>query len=281
MFGYVRAYKPDMTFSQYDIYKGIYCSLCKKIGKSYGLLARMTLSYDFAFFSLFRMSVESTCSGFSKSRCSFNPTKKCLQCNLEDKDLEFSADVSMLMVCYKFLDNLQDSHGIKHILLKILSPYFNSIHQKAMKRAGDADEILKRMHFSQLEVEKRNTSNIDEACHPSADALGKLLALGKGDELSEELYRFGYLLGRWVYLIDALDDYEDDKKNDSFNPFVVSGKSIGEGIESLNLTQAEAINSFERIKVYKYKKIITNVLFDGLHFSMNAVKERKENEKSL
>ena len=57
LFGYVRAYKPNMTFSQFDIYKGIYCSLCKEIGKRYGLLARMTLSYDLAFFALLKFAV--------------------------------------------------------------------------------------------------------------------------------------------------------------------------------------------------------------------------------
>ncbi len=276
MFGYVRAYKPDMTFSQFDIYKGVYCSLCKKIGKNYGILARMTLSYDFAFFALVRMSVEENCSGFSKSRCSFNPMKKCLQCNLEDKDLEFSADVSMLMVYYKFLDNLQDSKGIERFLLKLLSPYFNRIRKKALKRAKKADEILNNMHLSQLKAEN-DFYGIDEVCHPSADALGKLLALDK----DESLYRFGYLLGRWVYLIDAFDDMEKDKKEKAFNPFLFTERSSESIVEALNLTQSEAITAFENIKVYKYKKIIDNVLYDGLHFSMKTVLGRNVNEKSL
>ena len=34
------------------------------------------------------------------------------------------------------------------------------------------------------------------------------------------LKRFGYLLGRWIYFIDALDDLEDDLKEGGFNPFI-------------------------------------------------------------
>ena len=57
MLGYVRAYRPEMKFKDYDMYKGVYCSLCKSIGKRYGLLARLTLSYDFTFLAILRMAV--------------------------------------------------------------------------------------------------------------------------------------------------------------------------------------------------------------------------------
>lgn len=281
MFGYVRAYKPEMTFSQYDIYKGVYCSLCKSIGKNYGLLARMTLSYDFAFFALMRMSVEQSCSGFKKSRCSFNPAKKCLECNLEDADLEYTADVSMLMVYYKFLDNIQDSKGVKKLLLKLLSPYFNHFGRKGKKRCPEAAEILEKMHLAQLEAEKRFSGNIDEACHPSANALGKLLALNKATD-TDLLYRFGYMIGRWVYLADALDDYEKDKADGNYNPFLSAENFSHEAcVASLNLTAFQAVKIFEEIKTYKYKKLIENILYDGLNSSVKAVMERKNNEKSL
>ncbi|MBQ8782934.1 MAG: hypothetical protein IJZ57_04095 [Clostridia bacterium] len=281
MFGYVRAYKPEMTFSQYDIYKGIYCSLCKAIGKNYGLIARLTLSYDFAFFALVRMSVEEACSGFKKSRCSFNPAKKCLECNLDDRDLEYTADVSMLMVYYKFLDNLQDSRGVKKLFFKLLSPYFNHIGKKGRKRNSEADDILNKMHLSQIDAEKNFNGNIDEVCHPSADALGKLLALNKVSQ-QEVLYKFGYMIGRWVYLVDALDDYENDEKDNSFNPFVLKENyTLDNAVASLNLTASEAVSAFEKLKIYKHKNIILNILYDGLHSSVKAVVERKGYEKSL
>lgn len=281
MFGYVRAYKPDMTFSQYDIYKGIYCSLCKCIGKNYGILARMTLSYDFAFFALVRMSVENSCSGFKKSRCTFNPAKKCLECSLEDKDLEYTADVSMLMVYYKFLDNIQDSRGVRKLLLRLMAPYFNYIGNKSRKRCPKADVILEAMYLAQSDTEKNFSGNIDEACHPSADALGKLLALHKTND-ADLLYRFGYMIGRWVYLTDALDDYEKDKADGTFNPFLSQDDFSSDNcVASLNLTSAQAIDIFNEIKTYKYKKIVENILYDGLHSSVKSVIERKNNEKSL
>lgn len=43
------------------------------------------------------------------------------------------------------------------------------------------------------------------------------------DELSRRvLYRLGYLMGRYVYLCDALDDIESDLKKHRYNPFILA-----------------------------------------------------------
>ena len=58
MFGYIKADKPEMKIKEFEIYKAVYCSLCKELGKSYGLLARLTLSYDFTFLALLNMALK-------------------------------------------------------------------------------------------------------------------------------------------------------------------------------------------------------------------------------
>ena len=281
MLGYVRAYKPDMTFRNFDIYKGLYCSLCKEIGRRYGLIARMTLSYDFVFFALVRMGLRIECTPFKNSRCSFNPAKKCLACSLDNTDLQYTADVSMLMVYYKYLDNIDDSSGIKKFFLKILSPYFRRIYKKAKRNCPEADDILKEMYISQAEAEK-SEAVIDAAAHPSAKALGCLLTLGSGYGDDETLYRFGYSVGRWVYLVDAADDYEDDLKSGGFNPFKKFGKEdfIEKAKFSLNLTLGEAVSLFEKLKINHYKSIIKNILYDGMYYSAKRVFADKEDKNN-
>ena len=46
MYGKVRINVPEIKVREYDEYKGIYCSLCKILGKRYGVLARALLTYD-------------------------------------------------------------------------------------------------------------------------------------------------------------------------------------------------------------------------------------------
>lgn len=273
MFGYIRAYKPNLTFAQYDVYKGVYCSLCKEIGKRYGLLARMTLSYDLSFFAMMRMSMTDECVKFQKSACSFNPLKKCLKCPLDNKDLEYSADVLMLMVYYKYLDNLDDCRAVKRFFLKCVCFYFKKLRKKARLRCPDADKILETMHSEQALTESGGPAGIDEACHPSAKALGELLVLNKECESSDLFRRFGYAVGRWVYLIDAADDYPDDKKTGSFNPFLsYSENEYRKAAESsLNLTAGEAVKCFNELKIHRFRPILSNILYDGMFSSMKSV----------
>ena len=57
MFGYVRLFKPNITMGEYEQYKGIYCTLCKRLGKRYGVASRFTLSYDMTFLALLEMAL--------------------------------------------------------------------------------------------------------------------------------------------------------------------------------------------------------------------------------
>ena len=87
MFGYIRISKPELKVKEYEMYKAVYCSLCKYLGKEYGILSRLTLSYDFTFLALLNMSLKDGCENFHKGRCAFNPIKKCNYC---ENDKNFS-----------------------------------------------------------------------------------------------------------------------------------------------------------------------------------------------
>ena len=88
MFGYVRANKPELKVKELEMYKAVYCTLCKVMGKRYGRFSRFTLSYDFTFLALLNMSLSEKCSGIKKGHCVFNPLKKCNYCKDFDAFLE-------------------------------------------------------------------------------------------------------------------------------------------------------------------------------------------------
>ena len=77
MFGYIRPFKPEMRVCEYEAYKGIYCALCKALGKEYGIAARFALSYDGAFVALLSVSLSQECATMQKGRCTCNPLKGC------------------------------------------------------------------------------------------------------------------------------------------------------------------------------------------------------------
>ena len=284
MLGYIRSYKPEMTFKNYEIYKGVYCTLCKSLGKRYGLPARFILSYDFTFFAMVRMALREGCPQFTASRCSFNPAKKCLDCNRDNEDIAYTADVSILMMYHKLCDNIADSKFFKRALCKILLPYAKHLYKKACARTGDVYKVLETQMSRQQTLEKNNAS-LDEAADPSAVMLSELLGYNIECNDLSSLRKFGYMVGRWVYITDAAHDCEDDIKDGSFNPLKKrfsspDFKNYCE--EMMNLTIGEAILCYKRLKIYRFDDILTNVLYDGVYsVTQKVLKEDDELEKSL
>ena len=282
MLGYVRAYKPEMTFKNYELYKGVYCTLCKSLGKRYGLPARFILSYDFTFFAMVRMAVRDCCPNFVSSRCSFNPAKKCLDCNRDSEDIAYTADVSILMMYHKLRDNIEDSRFFKKFLCRMLMPYAKHLYKKACARTGDIYKVLETQMERQQILESNNAS-LDEAADPSAVMLSELLGYNIGCNDPMALKKFGYMLGRWVYITDAVHDCEDDIKVGSFNPLK---KRFGSPDfkeyceEMMNLTIGEAILVYKRLKINRFDDILTNVLYDGVYSVTKKVLEDNY-EKSL
>lgn len=274
MFGYVKAYKPEMKVKHYEAYKGVYCSVCRTLGKRYGPIARLTLSYDYTFLAIIRMSICEGMPCFEQKRCPFNPIKKCNFCKGENENLNYTADVAMLMVYYKILDDIADSGFFKKLLLYAIKPVFKRYYKKARKFLPDADKIISEMMQRQAKLEKAKISGIDEASDPTAIAMGEILSYNINDEKTNRiLKRLGYFLGRWVYAIDAFDDMEKDEKSGNYNPFLLSGKTQEEIFPILNLTAGELANTYESLEVKHFKSIIENIIYDGLYHTAKNLKQ--------
>lgn len=279
MLGYVKAFKPEMKIKDYELYRGIYCSLCRALGRLYSPIAQLFLSYDFAFAAVLRLAAgESGCT-FSKKRCPYNPAKKCMICSCKT-ELDYCAHAVIITVFYKVKDNLHDG-GVKSKLLSaLIYPIVSLMHKKAARLAPQIDEIIGRSMKAQSEVEQKENAGIDEAAHSSADALGKIMSFGFDGERKNSLYSLGYMVGRYVYILDAADDLESDVKNGSFNPFKAEygGNHGGEFVqrvrEMLNLTQSSALDALDSFEKKRFEDILENIVLDGLTFSSEKVLDK-------
>lgn len=285
MLGYVKAFKPEMKMKDYELYKGVYCSLCRALGRNYSPIAQLFLSYDFAFAAVLRLAVANGGCSFVKKSCPYNPAKKCMICQSRE-ELDFCSHAIIITVYYKIIDNIRDG-GIKSKLLAfLLYPIVFLMHKKAKHLAPDIDKIIGESMAKQSETEKKQDVCIDEAAHPSADALGKIFSLGFEGENQNSLYTLGYMIGRYVYILDAADDIEDDLKNGSFNPFRAEYPQGKEDFANrvtamLNLTQSNALETLDSVEKKRFEDILENIVLDGLDFSMEKVlkKYRPESEE--
>ena len=289
MVGYVRIFKPELKIKEYEAYRGIYCTLCKTLGKEYGALSRLLLSYDLTFLALVLLSDNKKPLSFDGGRCPFNPTKKCNYCSCNNKIFSYAAAVTVLMFYYKVRDEIADSGLFKRLFAYMLLPYASLLQKKARKRYAELDNIIAGSMQKQSLCEKSNTADIDKAAHNSADALGKIFTYF---EKNDRLYRFGYLVGRWVYLTDAADDLKKDIKNNSFNVFknkysLSDVSDINENIvkdieETLNYCQGVIAEAYMSSDFGTLSAVIENVVFESFtNTALNVVKGINNNEKSL
>ena len=285
LFGYVKINKPELKIGDYEVYKGVYCSLCKELGHSFGILSRFTLSYDFTFLALIKMALTNECVKFEKSRCSFNPFHKCKCCGRENKSVKFSASVAIIMLYYKVKDNIDDSGFFKKILMYLLLPLVIIYFNKAKKLYPDIDEILFNAIEQQKKLEKEKCSSIDAAASPTANALGEIFAYGEQDEeQARVLKHLGFCIGRYVYIMDAVDDLPDDFKKGQYNTFIFSDKitSIDDVKEArekasviIDRTIVEAINTYGLLKLSRFHNILDNIVLEGMSKEKQRMLEKE------
>ncbi len=291
MFGYVKPDKPELKIKDFETYKAIYCSLCKTLGKEYGLFARFLLTYDATFYAIFRKTVfQSAPDCAHKGVCRFNPLKKC---NYIETDgyLKAAAALTVIMFYYKVLDNLHDGKFPKKLLSRLVYPYIKIKFNKAVKKYSNYDAIIKSSIEEQARVENERTDSIDMAAHPTALSLQKIFSDGIENETQRRVAeRVGYCLGRWVYLTDAFDDLEDDLKTGSYNPFTqkykldksyLTNKNSdieNDIIKSIRLTANETGLALELLDKNCYKPLIENIIFDGMESELMKIINKKRGD---
>ncbi len=268
MFGFVYIDKPELKMKDYEAYRGVYCSLCKALGKEYSPLARFILNYDCTFLSLVSISRQSTCQGFKSGRCPFNPAKKCNYTVGQEESLSKGAALTVITSYYKLLDNIDDSSFFKKIGCTLIRPFFALWHNKAKAKFPSYEEALKNMYLSQLEVEKSENPCLDMAAEPTAKMLEtvfKLEAKNKSEELA--FAQFGYHLGRWIYLMDAFKDFADDLKSGGFNPFILKfGSNVDTSEADAIISQSYYLltKAYELIDKNRFIDILDNIIYKGL-----------------
>ena len=223
MFGYVKPYNPELRVRELEEYKAVYCGLCKQLGRSFGVFARFTLSYDFAFLAMLKTALDSEiCPETERCACIAHPFCKRIRVR-ENAAMQMAARAAMISVYYKLLDDREDEGFFRRIGAVLLLPFAKRARRKALAFADGAaaDEAAAKMSAAQAQLEAEKCQIPDAAAEPTANFLAAVLKnCAATAEQAAVLERFGYLLGRYVYLCDALDDLEDDRRRGRYNPFL-------------------------------------------------------------
>lgn len=289
MFGYVRTFDSELKIGEHRVYKAIYCGLCKQLGRSFGFLARMTLSYDFTFLAALAMALQEEDPCFEPQGCVCNPIKK-TPCCLGNNALSKAADCAMILLWHKLQDDMQDSGLFKRTAAGMLRLFARRPYRLAADRRPVLAQKAAEYTAAQQALEAQSCADVDIAAEPTARLLEWLLAELSNDEKQQRvLQRTGYLLGRYIYLCDALDDLEDDRKQGGYNPFLLRAAANGTAADpvtireeakgSLYLTVSELGLCCDLLQLRRFQGIINNVLYLGLKGSVDRIISGKKEPK--
>ncbi len=279
MLGYIKPDKPDLKIREFEIYGGYYCGICKSIGRRYGQFPRLALSYDSVFLAILIGGIQDEKETIKQERCIVHPLKKrTIVSNSEA--IDYAADVLLLLAYYKLKDDYQDDKSIKAAIGLLFSK--GSIRKLRSKLPSQCDYVKRKLDELSM-MESNQCDSIDQAAEPFAKIMEELLAFPGWVSFQEEkvvsLYRrIGYHLGKWIYLIDAYDDIEDNIKDHGFNPLLLQfefeqkketaqifKERIKERIEmNLILYLAEIAKACDQLDLKKNQGLIENIIYFGL-----------------
>ena len=216
MFGYVRTDTPYLFIKDETLYKAMYCGLCKGIAQVCGHAARMGLSYDVTFLSVILHNIKGIDVKIEKSHCLTHCIRSRKMAEVDELTRQLGA-LNTILAYYKYTDDIEDGDGGRGKRL-----FFKKGFKKAKKRYPKIEAIVRKNLAEQERLEKQKTDSIDRAADATANMLAEFSTLVLEEQASEATRNLFYAVGKWIYLIDALDDYDKDKKKGAYNPFVLA-----------------------------------------------------------
>ena len=269
MFGYVRADTPYLFIKDDTLYKAMYCGVCKGIAETCGHAARMGLSYDVTFLSVILHNIAGIDVKIEKQHCFTHCIRSRMMAETDELTRQLGA-LNTALAYYKYTDDIMDGDRGRGKRL-----WFQAGFSKMKKRYPEIEKIVRENLAKQEQVEKEKTDSVDRAADATANMLAEFCDYALGNKKTAHTHALFYALGKWIYLIDALDDYDKDKKKGAYNPFVLAygvscrekltqGK-IGEEVRYIfNALFFDIRENLSKIEFHFNRDLSDNILLRGL-----------------
>ena len=278
MFGYIAPVLKALTEEQQNRYRAAYCGVCHALKDRFGEVCRVSLSNDMTFLALLLDSMAEPEQDQRKARCLLHPIHP--RPYVISPGTDYAADMNALLFYYKCHDQRIDDHTAA-----------GALGEKAFRRAMDE---VKARHPRQAEAvetaleelwrcEKDPQINPDVLCNLSGRMLGAIFVPDEKDYWTPELYALGEGLGRFIYWMDAWEDYDADIKRGRFNPLrLYHDRPDYEAfaLDTLELFMGEAAAHFEILPLVQDLDLLRNVVYSGVWQRYTLLNRRRESREA-
>ncbi len=272
MFGYVKINKMDLTFREYEHYRGYYCGLCKYLEDNHGEISRLTLNYDITFLILVLTSLYRPKPFVIEEGCITNPFKK--KKKIINEITEYAASMNVLLAYYKLEDNVTDEKRIKDIIAYNM---YKSKLKYAYEKYPDKAQFIKSQLEELNRLENEKNINIDMVSNTFGSLMGEIFVY-KNDEYAQQLRNIGFNIGKYIYLLDAYEDLDKDYAKGRYNPFIEYIDKKDElkiRVDKLiSISLGLLAQSIDTLNLRVNRNIIDNIVYSGVYLRYKNILDK-------
>lgn len=277
MFGYIAPVLSVLSEEQKQRYRSFYCGVCHALRERHGQTGRLSLSNDMTFLAMLLSSLYEPETGATDSRCGVHPVKS--HAYLSSPMIDFAADMNALLFYYKCVDQRMDDRSLR-------GKAGENLFRKSMDKVR-ADYLLQaegvRKALDELWQEEKKTDPVpDRLCNLSGEMLGSVFVPFPEDAWAGILRSLGAGLGRFIYWMDAWEDFDEDRKKGRFNPLTVyRDRPDYQDFcrETLEFLIADAAECFEVLPLGQDLDILRNILYSGVWQRYMLITEKAKKRK--
>jgi len=275
VFGYVRPLKGELKVRHYELYRAVYCGLCRTIKKQYGFVSTLFLNYDMAFLAALLLGTAEE-NGLCDCRCMANPLRKKRMC-APSAPLEHCAAAAVILTCGKLDDEILDGGFWKAAAARSAKLLLHRAERKAKAKLPRFHRITRDCMDELSRLEQADCAVLDK----TADTFARILEAACNSE-DVTLRRLLYHVGRWIYIADAADDLKKDAEKGQYNPIaarfgIENGVMDGDTRRYVQETMAASANlacdQAVELQLGQYGPLVGNILALGLPFVAQKVLE--------
>ncbi|WP_315897655.1 DUF5685 family protein [Xiamenia xianingshaonis] len=265
MFGFVTPSLSSLSDAEQARYKAVYCGLCRALGRQTGQRTRLVLSYDMVLLALVLGSMDEAVEREGAARCLMHPLEP--RPYVTSASIEYAADMTVALAYHKCFDDWRDDRNVKaRLAASALDGPYAKVRTRRPRQCAAAENAMAAI----ADVERRGLAAaqgepacLDEAANLFGALMGELFVCEDGF-FASDLRRFGARLGKFVYVMDAVVDLDDDRASGSYNPLAHTTLTAEAMREYLGVLAHLAADAFERLPLERDVHVMRSVLYGGM-----------------
>ena len=273
MFGYIVVNLDELKVKEWNEYKAYYCGLCQSLKHLYGHKGQLSLNYDMTFLALLLTGLYEPQEVRDKVKCIAHPMQ--YHPIVKNAYTDYAASMNLVLSYYKALDDWEDDHSKKGMLYSRMLT--RDIRQIQAQYPRQCEAVSTHLHAI-CKAEQAQESQIDIMAGHFGNIMEELFVYQE-DGWQEELRHLGFYLGKFIYILDAYDDLEQDISKQRYNPFakVYEASFFESWIRSLLVTCAqEMARVLEVLPIIEHEAILKNIIYSGIWSRYQQAVKRRE-----